>query len=87
GELPYGLTMSASGAITGTPTTANLFGFVVTATDSNSGTGPSVVQQSYSINIVNTPPVVGAVTASVPYGAGLTPIPLSITGTANSVAV
>jgi len=87
GELPYGLTMSASGAITGTPTTANLFGFVVTATDSNSGTGPSVVQQSYSINIVNTPPVVGAVTASVAYGAGLTPIPLSITGTANSVAV
>ncbi len=87
GELPYGLTMSASGAITGTPTTANLFGFVVTATDSNSGTGPSVVQQSYSINIVNTPPVVSSVTASVPYGAGLTPIPLSITGTANSVAV
>jgi uncharacterized protein YhjY with autotransporter beta-barrel domain len=87
GELPYGLTMSASGAITGTPTTANLFGFVVTATDSNSGTGPSVVQQSYSINIVNTPPVVGPVTASVPYDAGLTPIPLSITGTANSVAV
>ncbi|WP_439569863.1 putative Ig domain-containing protein [Sphingopyxis sp.] len=87
GELPYGLTMSASGAISGTPTTANLFGFVVTATDSNSGTGPSVVQQSYSINIVNTPPVVGPVTASVAYGAGLTPIPLSITGTANSVAV
>ncbi|MBJ7438570.1 MAG: putative Ig domain-containing protein [Sphingopyxis sp.] len=86
-ELPYGLTMSPSGAITGTPTTANLFGFVVTATDSNSGTGPSVVQQSYSINIVNTPPVVGPVTASVAYGAGLTPIPLSITGTANSVAV
>ncbi len=87
GELPYGLTMSASGAITGTPTTANLFGFVVTATDSDGGVGPQVVQQSYSINIVNTPPVVGAVTASVAYGAGLTPIPLSITGTANSVAV
>lgn len=86
GELPYGLTMSASGAITGTPTTANLFGFVVTATDGNPG-GAGVVQQSYSINIVNTPPVVGPVTASVPYGAGLTPIPLSITGTANSVAV
>ncbi len=86
GELPYGLTMSPSGAITGTPTTANLFGFVVTATDSNPG-GAGVVQQSYSINIVNTPPVVGAVTASVAYGAGLTPIPLSITGTANSVAV
>ncbi|MFN4095165.1 MAG: putative Ig domain-containing protein [Sphingomonas sp.] len=87
GELPYGLTMSASGAITGTPTTANLFGFVVTATDSDGGVGPQVVQQSYSINIVNTPPVVGAVTANVAYGAGLTPIPLSITGTANSVAV
>lgn len=87
GELPYGLTMSPTGAISGTPTTANLFGFVVTATDSNSGSGPSVVQQSYTINIVNTPPVANPVTASVPYGAGLTPIPLSITGNANSVAV
>jgi len=87
GELPYGLALSASGAITGTPTTANLFSFVVTATDSDGGVGPQVVQQSYSINIVNTPPVVGAVTANVAYGAGLTPIPLSITGTANSVAV
>lgn len=87
GELPYGLAMSPTGAITGTPTTANLFSFVVTATDSDGGVGPQVVQQSYSINIVNTPPVVGAVTASVPYGAGLTPIPLSITGSANSVAV
>lgn len=87
GELPYGLTMSASGAITGTPTTANLFSFVVTATDSDGGVGRQAVQQSYSINIVSTPPTVGAVTASVAYGAGLTPIPLSITGAANSVAV
>ena len=87
GQLPHGLTMSSTGAITGTPTVAALFSFVVTATDSDPGVGPQVVQQSYSINIVNTPPVVGAVTANVPYGAGLTPIPLSITGTANSVAV
>ncbi len=87
GQLPHGLTMSSTGAITGTPTVASLFSFVVTATDSDPGIGPQVVQQSYSINIVNTPPVVGAVTANVAYGAGLTPIPLSITGTANSVAV
>ena len=87
GELPYGLTMSSTGAITGTPTTANLFGFVVTATDSNTGTGPSVVQQSYTIDIVNTPPVANPVSANVAYGAGLTLVPLSITGTANSVAV
>ncbi|MBU0866150.1 MAG: putative Ig domain-containing protein [Alphaproteobacteria bacterium] len=87
GQLPHGLTMSSTGAITGTPTVAALFSFVVTAADSDPGVGPQVVQQSYSINIVNTPPVVGAVTANVPYGAGLTPIPLSITGTANSVAV
>lgn len=87
GELPYGLTMSSTGAITGTPTTANLFGFVVTATDSNTGTGPSVVQQSYTIDIVNTPPVANPVSANVAYGAELTLVPLSITGTANSVAV
>lgn len=86
GELPYGVTMSPTGAITGTPTTANNFGFVVTATDSNPN-GSAVVQQSYTINIVNTPPVANPVTASVPYGAGLTPIPLSITGSATLVAV
>ncbi|MES2987141.1 MAG: putative Ig domain-containing protein [Pseudomonadota bacterium] len=87
GELPYGLTMSSSGAITGTPSTANLFSFVVTATDSNTGTGPSVVQQSYTINIVNTPPVVSPVSANIAYNAGQTPVPLSIAGTANAVAV
>ena len=86
GELPYGLTMSSTGAITGTPTTGRLFSFVVTASDSNPG-GARVVQQSYSINIVNTPPVVNPVTVNVAYGAGLTPVPLNITGTANSVTV
>ncbi|WP_428628099.1 putative Ig domain-containing protein [Sphingopyxis sp.] len=86
GGLPNGLTMSPTGAITGTPTTANNFGFVVTATDSNPN-GSAVVQQSYSINIVNTPPVANPVSANIPYGAGLTPVPLSITGNANSVAV
>ncbi|MBL0914289.1 MAG: Ig-like domain-containing protein, partial [Sphingopyxis sp.] len=87
GELPFGLTMSATGEITGTPSTARLYNFVVTATDSNIGTGPTVVQQSYSINIVNTPPVTNPVSATVAYGAGLTPIPLSINGAANSVAI
>ena len=87
GELPYGLTMSPSGAITGTPSTANLFGFVVTATDSNAGTGPSVIQQSYSINITNTPPVANPVSATIPYAAALTPITLNVSGRTSAVSV
>lgn len=87
GDLPFGVSMSSTGAITGTPSTAGLFSFVVTATDSNTGSGPSVAQQSYTINIVNTPPMANPVTTNVAYGAGLTPVPLSITGTANSVSV
>jgi uncharacterized protein YhjY with autotransporter beta-barrel domain len=87
GELPYGLTMSPSGAISGTPTTANLFGFVITATDSNAGTGPSVIQQSYSINITNTPPVANPVSATVPFGSGPTPITLDVSGRSSAVSV
>ncbi|MEN6560318.1 MAG: carboxypeptidase regulatory-like domain-containing protein, partial [Acidobacteriota bacterium] len=37
GALPPGLAMSAGGAISGTPTTAGTFSFMVTVTDSSSG--------------------------------------------------
>jgi hypothetical protein len=48
GSLPTNLNLDANtGAITGTPTAANTFGFTITATDANGCTG----SQAYSIKI------------------------------------
>ncbi len=41
--LPSGLTLSSTGAISGTPDTAGLFSFVVQATDANSTTGTQLL--------------------------------------------
>ncbi len=53
GSLPTGLTLSTSGALTGTPTAAGTFNFAVTATDANGCTG----SRSYSIVITNCTPI------------------------------
>ena len=47
GALPSGLTLSAAGLLSGTPTTVGSFSFSVTATDANGSTG----SQSYTIVI------------------------------------
>jgi hypothetical protein len=39
GSLPTGLNLASSGTLTGTPTTANMFNFTMTATDNNGCTG------------------------------------------------
>lgn len=85
--LPPGLTMSSSGAISGTPTAAGVYNFAVVATDSNAGTGPSLVQQNYSITITNTPPLANPVSATIPFNAGLTPITLDVSGRTTHVSV
>lgn len=52
GSLPPGLTLNpATGAITGTPTTAGVFGFTVTATD----TAVCAGSQAYSVTIAALP--------------------------------
>jgi uncharacterized protein YhjY with autotransporter beta-barrel domain len=40
GSLPAGLSLASNGTLSGTPTAAGNFSFVVTATDSSTGTGP-----------------------------------------------
>jgi large repetitive protein len=80
GALPAGMALSSTGALSGTPTAFGSFAFTVTATDSSSGTGPYSANQSYSIAIVDQPPVAGGVTASLPYGAPATPIALNLSG-------
>lgn len=53
GSLPPGLTLSASGLLSGTPTETDSFSFSVTATDSSGGTGPHTGTQTYSLIIQN----------------------------------
>ncbi len=52
GTLPPGLMLSAGGVISGTPTAAGTFNFMVQATDS--GTPPQTAYQPLSIQILNT---------------------------------
>jgi len=52
GALPAGLSLSASGAISGTPTTGGTFNFTIRATDSSTGTNaPFAAGGMYAINI------------------------------------
>ena len=51
GSLPSGLSMSSTGAITGTPTAAGAFNFTITATDSSTGTGPYTGSRAYTITV------------------------------------
>lgn len=52
GMLPSGLTLSASGALTGTPSQAGQFSFTVASTDSSTGSGaPFPVHRSYTVTI------------------------------------
>jgi large repetitive protein len=88
GALPAGVTLSSSGTLSGTPTSYGSFAFIVTATDSSTGTGPYSATQNYSIEVVDQPPVTGGVTVSLPYGAPSTPITLNLSGgAATTVAI
>ena len=71
GALPGGLTLNpATGAVTGTPTTAGTFNFTVTATDS---TGGQAATASSNCSIVIAPPTIAVTcitntgTVGVPY--------------------
>ncbi|WP_189644632.1 putative Ig domain-containing protein [Luteimonas gilva] len=82
GALPPGLALSSStGAISGTPTASGTFNFTVTATDRSTGTGaPYTGSQAYTLVVIQIPPVANAVSATVGFNSGATPITLNITG-------
>lgn len=68
GALPTGLTMTSSGVLSGTPTTAGDWMFTVTATDSGSGPGSASISIIITISLpsaptftASTPPNTGAV--------------------------
>ena len=53
GQLPYGLTLSPAGLISGVPTMSGNFGFSVYAVDSGTGSG----SRSYSVTIGSNQPI------------------------------
>ncbi|WP_404339791.1 putative Ig domain-containing protein [Sphingomonas sp. MMS12-HWE2-04] len=57
GALPGGLTLSPTGTLGGTPSSAGTFSFTVTATDSSTGSGPYAGTRAYSVT-VGTPTIV-----------------------------
>ncbi len=62
GTLPPGVSLSAAGQLSGTPTTAGTYSFTVTATDTNGCTGSQV----YSVTMVC--PVLTLAPTSLPFG-------------------
>ncbi len=88
GSVPAGLTLSAAGVLSGTPTVAGISNFTVTATDSSTGSGPYAGSRAYSVTTAVPAPVAGAVSATVGYNSSGNPIFLNLSGgAATSVAV
>lgn len=89
GALPTGISLSAVGVVSGTPTVSGSFNFSVTATDSSGGTGPFAGTQAYALVIAApNPPVAGDVSTMVNYGSTNNPITATLTGgTTDSIAV
>lgn len=89
GSLPAGLSLSSSGALTGTPTSSGSFNFSVKATDDYSFTGTrsyTLVISPASITItptVLTPPVyANAYSQTITASGGIAPYTYSLTGDA-----
>ena len=80
-SAPPGLTINpVTGLLSGTPTASGTFKFVVSATDSSTGTGPFTQSQTYTL-VVNAPTLVFSPTTLVNGQAGvLYTQPFTITG-------
>ena len=75
--LPAGVSLSASGELSGTPTAAGAFTVGITVTDSSTGTGPFTATRSYTLQvdapvIVVGPAALPAATGAMAYQQALT---------------
>jgi len=78
GQLPAGLALSSTGAITGTPTTAGQFTFAVQATDSSSPA--NTANQSFGITISPSGGSAGPYTSRTDFALIPLPVPLPSVG-------
>jgi len=82
GALPAGLTLSSSGAISGTPTASGTYNITITATDSSTGTGPYTGSNAYTVT-VNGPALTLTPSSGTTFN-GTAGSPVSATFTAGS---
>ncbi len=83
GTQPAGLTLSAAGLLSGTPSGTGPYTFTVTATDTLSGgpASPFTGARAYTVTIVTPDPAIAnPVSATVAYNSSNNPITLNITG-------
>ncbi|PXV59883.1 Putative Ig domain-containing protein [Dyella jiangningensis] len=84
GSLPTGLSLSSSGALTGTPTAAGSYAFSISAKDSLGFSGT----QSFTVSVAQPAPVVVNDTASTNANTAATiPVTANDTGPITSIAV
>jgi hypothetical protein len=84
GVLPSGLSMSAAGAITGTPSIAGAYSFIVKVTDASSTT----VTQGYSLTVISGASLArSGVLAHIAAGGGWTTVITLINSSSSAVAV
>ncbi|HEY0660566.1 MAG TPA: putative Ig domain-containing protein [Lysobacter sp.] len=87
GALPSGVSLSAAGVLSGTPTVAGSFTFDVTVTDSAGGT-PATLTSGYSLTITEAPPVAVDDSASTLSGDAVTvAVSANDSGVIDAVAV
>ena len=79
GALPTGLSLSAAGAITGTPTVTGPFSLIVQVTDSW-GPPPQTTSKTFGLTINPTPSITTASLPAWTQGFAYTPITLTATG-------
>jgi len=77
GTLPAGLVLSPGGALSGTPTQGGSFNLVIRATDSSTGSGPAIVDRSFTLvidapTITVTPTTLPNPTIGIAYNQNLT---------------
>ncbi|WP_158240596.1 Ig-like domain-containing protein [Telmatospirillum siberiense] len=90
GALPPGLSLSATGLVSGTPTTAGSYSFTVSGTDSSTGSGPATfTSATIAITIGAQAPIAGAKSVTTTYNTAATiSLSAAITGgPATSVTV
>ncbi|WP_448112323.1 putative Ig domain-containing protein [Mesorhizobium amorphae] len=82
GALPAGLTLSSTGALSGTPTVSGNFNFTVTATDSTTGT-PGSASVAYTLTIAA--PTIALAPATLPAGQYGIPYTQALTASGGTV--
>lgn len=83
GSLPPGMTLSTSGVLSGTPTTAGSYSFTVTAVDNSTAPGPYSGNQAYTLNVDPAALSIAANSAGMTYGGTVPALTVSYTGFVN----